>query len=252
MTNPIRIPYNFLDAVDSWECPPAVGNIPVDKVLAMNEKELKDFAFNVECDRYGGWRNFKNSWRGTLGLDNTFGKHVLDFGCGFGIEALQFAKLGNKISIADISKKNLEACTRVLIAHGYYPEQVILVDGEYPFFQSEKVDIFYANGVLHHTPKIREILQRVLGVLQPGGEARLMLYSDVAWRIMVGGDPPTGNSLKHPGWPLFVRKMDAVGHYADWYDEEKIRRTVDGLYNMVDFNHITQTNQYCTTTLVPK
>jgi 2-polyprenyl-3-methyl-5-hydroxy-6-metoxy-1,4-benzoquinol methylase len=94
---------------------------------------------------------------------------VKDFGCGFGIEALQFAKSGNEVLLSDIFPSNVQAAERVLRLSGYTPAP----DGP--------VDVFYSNGVLHHSPQMRELLEKEVANLNPGGEVRLLLYSDRAW-----------------------------------------------------------------------
>jgi len=56
---------------------------------------LKKMIIDMEKIRYNeGYRNWGNKWRSTLKLDTTHGKRVLDYGCGSGIEALQYAKTG--------------------------------------------------------------------------------------------------------------------------------------------------------------
>ena len=75
---------------------------------------MADFVIKFEEQRYNinKWRNYKNKWRDNLGLDTTSNKLILDYGCGFGIESLQFAKNKNSVILADINLNNIIAATK--------------------------------------------------------------------------------------------------------------------------------------------
>ena len=62
------------------------------------------------------------------------------------------------------------------------------------------------------------------GWLRPGGELRLMVYSDEAWRLATGTEPPMGKVEDHPDFELFWQTWDAIGGYADWYDRDMLER----------------------------
>lgn len=215
--------FDFRKAVKNWSSIPVanVGYLPSEHLKNMSKGKVHTFVVDFEKNRYSlsGWRNTKNLWREYMGLDTTQEKHILDFGCGYGIEALQFLKTGNTVSIADICSDNLEAASRVAQTFGYKIQQKILVRSEYPFFESEQIDIFYANGVLHHTPKAMEILQRVHELLSDKGEVRLLLYSDILRKRF--------SSHKE-----FVAKTDSVSIYTDWYDKKRINRLCGNLYKV--------------------
>lgn len=200
-------------------------------LMKHDDQTLKNMADDMQQRRYYGWRNEGNKWRETLGLDDTHGKKVLDFGCGFGIEALQFLKAGNEVTIADINVDTLMLAKRVLGIYGY-DVKTLLIENDYPFVDTkQKFDIFYSNGVLHHTPKAGEICERAFELLKDGGEIRLMLYSDKGKEFTdsIGQD--------------FVRYFDSVGFYADWYNEDKLRRLARGFFK---FSYITKDNRYLT------
>ena len=224
-----NIGYDFNKAINGWSNPPVddIGYLPSKEILNKDYNYIKEFVNKFENTRYSldGWRNENNKWRDYLGLDNTNNKHIIDFGCGYGIEALQFLKKGNKVSIADISQDNLNAAEKIINVMGYKIEQKILVSNDYPFFSSNKVDIFYSNGVLHHTPKIIEILSRATDILNDNGEIRLMLYSDKAWTIKTNSKLPSiyEDVRLNENFNLFVKRMDGVGKYANWFNEEKIQ-----------------------------
>ena len=118
----------------------------------------------IHCDH---WHNGGNLWVEHLHKPQcTKGKHILDYGSGVGIESLALARLGNTVSIADINAANLDLVERVLRVSGYGHalRHKLLLNASYPYFvlpEGETVDVFYSNGVLHHTPELPRILQRV-------------------------------------------------------------------------------------------
>ena len=252
--------YDFSNAQREWSQPPFdnIGYISSEKALEMPDAELMDTVRKCEANRYALeindslCRNYKNRWRESLGLDSTHGKRVLDFGCGMGIEALQFARSSNRVSVADIVPSNARLAARVLKLFGFKAEETVSVGGEEPFFSlANPIDIFYSNGVLHHTPMISRILARAWEVLVPGGEARLMLYSDKGWRHFVPGPLPAIDEpvTAHQGFKTFVRAFDSVGNYADWYNADKIQRVAGDRFTLSHFEYITKSQWYCTAIL---
>ncbi len=228
----------------AWQCIPVdgIGYLDSEEFLGWNDNRIRAFIRDFEATRYGGWRNAGNLWRSTLGLDTTHGKRIMDFGCGYGIEALQFCKSGNEVVLSDIHPGNVKAAEKVLRVSGYEPAE------------PGKVDIFYSNGVLHHTPLIREILEEAVENLNDGGEIRLLLYSDKAWIIKTGTDLPPikADVTKHPAFPIYVKAMDAVGEYSDWYTKEKLEMRVGDFLDVLDFTYITPNGMYATTHLRPR
>ncbi len=251
--------YRFDRAQTEWR------HIPVDEIGYLDSAALlsRDDAFllgltkKFEKKRYDlkGWRNFRNRWRELSGVDSLRGKHVLDFGCGFGIESLQFARNGNRVSLADILPSNLALAERILKLHGFSPLEVVQATNEFPFFSlRNSLDVFYSHGVLHHTPKIREILKRACELLAPGGEIRLMLYSDEAWKIATGaGLPPVSEEVtSHPSFFKYVRFFDSYGEYADWYNREKLESRFGDFLTINSVDYFTRDGRFLMTTMVPK
>jgi SAM-dependent methyltransferase len=218
-----------------------VGYVSSQEFLTWPDEAVRQFIQTFERNRYGGARNWHDLWRSTLGLDSTHEKKVHDYGCGFGIEALQFCRSGNSVHVSDIFQSNIQAAERVLRLSGYEP------------MRKCKVDIFYSNGVLHHSKKIREVLKEAVENLNPGGEIRLLLYSDKAWTWATGMPLPAieDDVSKHPAFERYVRMMDEAGDYADWYNQEKLEHRVGDFLKVEKFNYIMQNGMYATVILKP-
>lgn len=230
---------------DSWNHIPVddIGYINSEEFLTWDNEKVIRCVERFEHNRYTGWRNWKNLWRATLGLDTTFNKTILDFGCGYGIEALQFCKLGNQVMLSDIHQTNILAAERVLNISGY---KSIPNEG--------KFDVFYSNGVLHHTPEIREILLKAVDRLNNEGEIRLLLYSDKAWTQKTLTPLPKieDDVSSNLYFDKYIKAMDSVGQYADWYNQEKLQYKVGDFLKIEKFYYITENGMYATVILKPK
>lgn len=122
-----------------------------------------------------------------------------------------------------------------------------------PYFPAarDSFDVIHCSGVLHHIPWDREIMSRFWDVVRPGGEVRLMLYSDIGWRIATGGDPPM-YPAQSPDFARFVRYFDSVGDYADWYSLDKIMERFGEMFAVDRFAYLTADRRYCAAVLTPK
>lgn len=250
--------FDFDTAVREWSNPPVddVGYLPSSEMLEWDDDKFRAMVEAFETTRYDlhGYRNVGNLWRDCLGLDTTHGKHILDFGCGVGIEALQLARAGNRITLVDLSPENLAVAHRTLSLYGYEPEQMIQSGSEPTSLDSlkAKVDVFFANGVMHHLPNAGEWMAYVAQhVLVPGGEARLLLYSDHGWTTATGTEVPgiEDDVTQHPSFLTFVQYFDGVGTHADWYNINKINLKFGKHYNLKAFDYITSDQRYLVTKL---
>lgn len=211
----------------AWSTPPIGGrNVATSELLQMTPMMVRDWVRITWNDQYGQPSNFDGGYRRHLGLDDTRNKRVMDFGCGFGFDALSYARTGNQVILADIVDNNLAAANAVLRSEGYEAERLLPVSFDWPFFEYRHpgIDVFHASGVLHHTPHAPGILERAAEILAPGGEMRLMLYTNHLFRIATGEDPGDlfSDVTEHPAFARYVRFCDAVGDYADWYTKDRL------------------------------
>lgn len=223
-----------------------VGYIDAQDILKLTEPEILRMARQMELVRYSGWRNHGNRWREHMGLDSIHGKRVLDYGCGWGIEALQYAKGGNAVSVADINQGSLELALEVLRLHGYSANasfSILPPDGRLQLARDGEFDLVVMNGVLHHiedpVPAVREAHR----VLDSGGELRVMLYTDAGWRLATGTEPPQ-DVHGHPAREQFVRWGDEVGDWADWYNGERLEQRFGQWFTLREWHYITHEDRY--------
>lgn len=229
----------FASQVEAWSNPPVddVGYIASAEMLKLTVPELLAMVGQFERTRYGGWRNYENRWRDLFGLDSTHDKSVLDYGCGVGIEALQYAKAGNDVTLADISRDNVRLAMRVLQVHGFTAGSFQITENVPVNSLFGQFDVIHCVGVLHHIPNSHEVMEEFHRHLADDGEVRLMLYSDVA-KIHFGD--------------AFVREMDGVGDYAEWYDIPKVNQRFGKLFMVDRHAYLTENKFYLGVVLVKR
>jgi SAM-dependent methyltransferase len=240
-----------------WARPPVddVGYTPSIKMLAMGDDELKTLVEKFRITRYTGWRNYEDKWRKYMGLDDTTGKTIVDFGCGVGIESLELALNGNKVIAADIVPENVELTRRIVNLYGK-DVQTKIISWCHPYIDlsNQLIDILYMNGVLHHIPYAYDLIKESLKWLKPSGEIRAMLYSDRGWAKYTKSSVPPFDSdvTKHPLFNKFLRVFDRVGYHADWYSRERLEWRFGDLVNVTSYDYITNDDRYCVARMTPK
>jgi len=250
----------FSKSVNEWSKPPidGIGYLHSEELLKINDYSLKQMVLSFVNTRYDihSSRNHNNLWRKYSGLDSTFNKTVIDFGCGSGIESLELAKLGNEIILSDISENNLKLAERIHNLFGFKPKELVLIEGNKPFFGCSKFDIFHSCGVLHHTPYMSEIIEHSISFFTGNPYYRVLLYTDVCWKIRTDTDLDYKTPIHlQKGFKRFVKAMDDVGFYADWYDYKKLTSILPESLKIKSFNYIggdCLKNQYAVVTIQGK
>lgn len=233
---------------EAWSHPPVddVGYLSSAELLTLSDAELVTLIQEMWKVRYYGWRNYNNLWREVMGLEDTTGAVVLDYGCGVGLESLEYARQGNEIYIADIASANIALAVRVLQVFGHEPDGTYLINDRSPFISEipeGSLNVIHCSGVLHHIPKPIPVVAQMASWLAPGGVLRLMLYSDRAWQKITGTDPPE-SVIDDPNFPAFLRTMDEVGGFAEWYNARRLRTRFGEWFKVKRVEYLTQSKNY--------
>jgi SAM-dependent methyltransferase len=247
---------SFSERRKAWSSPPVddIGYFPAQEMLTWDDETLNDVLGKMAESRYGGWRNFQMRWRTVLGLDTTRGKDVLDYGCGVGLEALQYAKMGNRVYVADITEYNIMLAKRTLEASGYRAERSFRIHEAPPFIfdaHHAQFDVIHCCGVLHHIPNPVPVVSHMAHWLVHNGELRLMVYSDEAWRIATKTEPPESVADSE----LFERywtHWDPIGGYADWYDQKRLEERFGAWFDVKECEYLTKHGEYLGAVLVKR
>jgi ubiquinone/menaquinone biosynthesis C-methylase UbiE len=112
------------------------------------------------------------------------GKKVLEIGCGPGIDLLQFARAGAEVHARDLTENGVKLARANLAREGHEGD-IRQGNAEELDVESESFDVYYSNGVLHHTVDIDKAIAEAHRVLRPDGEAIVMLYNRYSWFNLV-------------------------------------------------------------------
>ncbi len=116
----------------------------------------------------------------TLAYGSTAGLDVLDVGCGQGIDLVEYASAGARVTGIDLTPRHVELARSHVEALGL-TAAVVNGDAEQLPFADASFDRVSSNGVLHHTPDMPAALHEIRRVLRPGGQARIVVYN--RWSI---------------------------------------------------------------------
>jgi ubiquinone/menaquinone biosynthesis C-methylase UbiE len=111
-----------------------------------------------------------------LAYESAAGQDVLDVGCGQGIDVVEYARAGARVTGIDLTPRHLELARDHVAALGL-AATIVQGDAEQLPFADASFDRVSSNGVLHHTPNMLAALGEILRVLRPGGEARILVYN---------------------------------------------------------------------------
>ncbi len=123
----------------------------------------------TQLARYAPWKRDALRQRDSAGLD------VLDVGCGQGIELVEFARAGARVTGVDLVPAHVEQARRNLTALSL-PGTVVRGDAERLELPDRSFDRVISNNALQFTPDLDRALGELLRVLRPGGEARIIVY----------------------------------------------------------------------------
>lgn len=243
----------FAARVKQWSSPPVddIGYLPAADLLSMDDDEFLGIVEQAVTNRYSGWRNYHDNWTNLLTRwDTTTGKRILDYGCGIGLEGLALTRR-NTVFLADISEQNLAVARRAFVLCGHDDPDTFLIRERPPFIDAPAdLDIILCLGVLHHIPKPEPVVEAMWSWLKPGGELRLMVYSDEAWRIATGTQPPDGPVQDHSEFRRYWQHWDAVGGYADWHDKRRLAERFGEWFTVTKVTYLTRGREYLGAVLV--
>jgi len=150
-------------------------------------------------------------------LDSLAGKMVLEVGCGAGAHSALFCGQGAKVTSLDITLARVVETNRKLsIVDPAGQSFALQGDSECLPFPDNYFDIVYSNGVLHHTRDTQKAIDEVLRVLQPGGQAIIMLYAKDSFYYWVANyfvqGILRGQKFRHENW---------LGRSTEWMSSKK-------------------------------
>ena len=147
----------------------------------------------------------------------------MDFGCGLGQDGLHFAKaLGLEVVFADIVPSNVKLTNRYAVIWRVLTKSVH-VDDPKSFDFTQKFGLIFANGVLHHSPEAKEIVQNLKCFLNINGLFIVMLYTKEHYKV-VGARSIDEYAMKSES----PAPVPTINPYTEYYDVKKAQELFEG------------------------
>jgi ubiquinone/menaquinone biosynthesis C-methylase UbiE len=127
------------------------------------------------------------------------GKRMLEVGCGVGIDLVRFARAGAIVTGVDLAEVAI-ALARQNFEQHHLTAHLEVMNGEELQFEDNSFDVVYAHGVLQYTANPQRMINELYRVLQPDGEAILMVYNRYSWLNMLSA--VTKVELEHHDAPV--------------------------------------------------
>jgi len=105
------------------------------------------------------------------------GKKVVEIGCGFATDGLEFAKNGADYTGVDLTPQGIELAKERFALFDQKGTFVAANAEERLPFPDGTFDHAYSFGVIHHSPTPSKIVAEIYRVLKPGGTITIMLYN---------------------------------------------------------------------------
>ncbi len=132
-----------------------------------------DWYLEVERYRYEEY----GSWMPeVMEFDQHPGEQVLEIGSGIGTDLAQFAKNGAMVTDVDLAAGHLALAKENFHLRGL-AGRFIQHDAENLPFEENSLDVVYSNGVIHHIPNTKRVVEEIYRVLKPGGKVIVMVYA---------------------------------------------------------------------------
>lgn len=144
----------------------------------------KEWFLEIERHRYGTYAPWMPE---VMEFDRHSGEELLEIGGGIGTDLAQFARHGARATDVDLSLGHLELARENFEVRGL-TGTFVQQDAESLDFDDNTFDLVYSNGVLHHTPWTRRVVDQIYRVLKPGGRVIAMVYAEDSlhyWRNLV-------------------------------------------------------------------
>lgn len=130
-------------------------------------KEVERYRY----DEYGPWMPK------TMEFAQHAGQKLLEVGAGIGTDHSQFASNGAIVTDLDLAGGHLALAKENFELRGLSGD-FRQGDAEHMPFEDNTFDVVYSNGVIHHIPDTRRVVEEMLRVLKPGGKAIIMVYAE--------------------------------------------------------------------------
>lgn len=140
------------------------------RTVSTHERGSEQYFLDLESQRYRSHRHLK-AWIESMRP----GSHVLEIGCGIGLDSATMARHGLQVTAADLTPVGAATADKRAAAQRLSAAYVC-ANGEHLPFPDRTFDYVYSFGVMHHAADTQRCIDEARRVLREGGEALIMLY----------------------------------------------------------------------------
>jgi ubiquinone/menaquinone biosynthesis C-methylase UbiE len=138
--------------------------------MSAHPRGSEEYFRDLETQRYRSHRHL-TGWIASMKP----GSHVLEVGCGIGLDSAQMARHGLRVTAMDLT--TVGACTANERAKSHkWNAHYLCANGEHLPFADRTFDYVYSFGVMHHASDTQRCVDEAFRVLRSGGQALIMLY----------------------------------------------------------------------------
>lgn len=134
------------------------------------ERGSENYYRDLEIQRYRSHRHLP-AWIASMRM----GAHVLEVGCGIGLDSAQMIRHGLLVTAADLTCVGAQTANQRALKQKWNADY-LCANGEYLPFPDQSFDYVYSFGVMHHASDTQRCIDEAHRVLREGGEALIMLY----------------------------------------------------------------------------
>lgn len=138
--------------------------------VTLHERGTEEYFADLEVQRFRSHRHLPD-WIASMRA----GSHVLEIGCGIGLDSMRMARHGLRVTAIDLTAVGPGTGSKRAQARGL-DATYLCADAEHLPFPGEAFDYVYSFGVMHHAPDTQACIDEAYRVLRPGGQALIMLY----------------------------------------------------------------------------
>ncbi|MCA1625191.1 MAG: class I SAM-dependent methyltransferase [Acidobacteria bacterium] len=115
------------------------------------------------------------------------GKKILEIGCGIGTDTMNFARAGANVTAVDLSSESLNLAKKraeVFDLSDHIEFYEANAEKLSDFIPSQKYDLVYSFGVIHHSPHPEKIIEQIRqNFVRSGSTLKLMVYYRYSWKV---------------------------------------------------------------------
>jgi ubiquinone/menaquinone biosynthesis C-methylase UbiE len=104
------------------------------------------------------------------------GKDVLEIGCGTGIDSVEFARNGAKVTSIDFADESVKRTKETYHEAGLIGT-VLLRPANATGLPGSSFDLIYSYGVLHYISAVDRVLEEIARLIKPEGQGIFMVYN---------------------------------------------------------------------------